>query len=586
MKRKLLRNGLPLTILLAMMLLMIAGCQSPTSSPTSGTTKGGTTAAGTTATTKAAAKLPDYLNPDGYYPIVKAGKDITLSVGIGKSTNPAAGNPEDLWLFKYLTKYMNIKFKFTTIPSGNWAQQKTLLFASGDIFDVAVGLTLSTTDLVLYGKEEKQIMPINDLITKDLTPAMYAYFQAKPNALALATASDGKVYSVPRIQVDTYTTNVASFINEVALAANGFKVPATLDEFVKLARDWKAKFPNSTPVSGGYSSSGPMKLILSALGVVTQSNAGSDAGLETSPSLYKGKVTIPAANKEVYTQYVTTMKTLLSEKLISTDFFTLDNNARNASVAKGDAIILTGFPYSSGASNFDDWEAMVPLTSSLNSTPQWDAFNPVAVGSVWLGADCAYPEVAMRWFDWYFTDQGCVYMWLGPMQGTKETMDIVPGWSFDDKNAIVSKAVIDKTYANLGDYYLGMISPGIVAGNYSSIYRARLVMAGKEWKSDIDSMTASTGDNNGQISMYNKMKKYVVDGFPAITYVDSATATKISQLKTVLDTYVKNQSARFITGERPLSEVDAFINELNNMGLKDYLKIYEDIYASYQAALK
>ena len=578
MKKGIVKRCFLLTMIITLLLLAVLGCQSATSVTTSGTTL---------TTTAAAAKYPDYLNLDGYYPIVKDGNKIILSVGVSKMDNPSAANPENLWLFKYLTQKMNIQFKFTTIPASNWEQQKTLLFASDDIFDVSYGLALSTTDIMLYGKEEGQILPINKYITKDLAPAMYQYFQEKPNALALATAADGNVYFIPRIQVDTYTTSTAPFINEVALKDSGFTVPTTLDGFVKLMQDWKAKYPDSTPISGGYSSGGPMKLILSALGVVTQSNAGSGASLEFSPSLYKGKAIIPVAEKEIYAKYISILKNLYTNRLVSQDFFTMDSNKSKALVASGDSIVLMGVPSVTGAEKtFDDWEAMVPLTSDLNTTPQWDAFNPVAIGQVWFGAKCKYPEVAMRWFDWYYTDQGCVYMWLGPMQGQSETLGVVPGWYMNDKNAISTKALDDKKYNELLGYYIGEVSPGIVAGNYSSIYRARLVMAGREWKSDIASLTASTGDNNAQISMYNNMKKYVINGYPAITYVDSKTAARISELSTLIGNYAKNQSARFITGERPLTEIDQFITELNNMGMSEYKKIYEDIYKTYTEALK
>jgi putative aldouronate transport system substrate-binding protein len=581
------RNPLLMAVLILITLAVaLAGCQ-PTATTLAPTTTKSTTSGTTTVTTQPTSPYPEYLNLDGYYPIVKDGTDVVISVGVGKNANPAASSPEDLWLFKYLTEYMNIQFKFTTIAAANWDQQKTLLFASDEIFDVGYGLTLSTTDIMLYGKEEEQLLAINDYLTPELTPSMYAYFQDKPTALALATAADGKIYSIPRIQVDTYTTTIPAFIHEVALAENAMNVPKTLDEFIDLMRAWKAKYPDSTPISGGYTASGPMKLILSALGVVTRSNTGSHASIESAPSLYKNNAIIPAANKEVYSQYLATMKTLYDEQLISPDFFTLDNNMRNAMVANGESIVLMGFPYTAGVGEkFDDWEAMVPLTSAMNNTPQWDAFNPVAVGQTWLGADCAYPEAVMRWFDWYYTDEGCVYMWLGPMEGQEQTMGIVPGWQFDEKNAIVTKAITGGKYANLAEYYLGDISPGIYAGNYSAIYRARLVMAGKEWISDIASMTASTGDNNAQISMYNKMKPYVVGGYPAITYVDSDTATKISDLQTLLGTYIQNQSARFITGDRSLSELDAFFTEIKAMGMDEYQKIYSDIYATYLSALK
>lgn len=578
-----------LTVILASVLLLmalIAGCTPQVTTTTQGTTKATTTQAGTTTTqTEPPSMYPDYLNLDGYYPIVKDGTTVTLSVGVLLNANPAASEPEDLWLFKYLTEYMNINFTFTSYSPEAWTQQKTLLFASGDVFDVGYGLNLSTTDMVLYGIEEEQLMPLNDYINADLTPSMFGYFSENPTGFALATASDGKVYSIPRIQVDTYITSGGQFLHETRLTEQGMQEPKTLDEFIELMRAWKEYDPTSTPIAGGYTSAGPMKTILTAYGVVPRTNAGSHANLEFTPSLYKGEVIIPAAQKDVYTAYVNTMKLLYDEKLVSADFFTLDNTAINAMVANRESIFLSGYPYSMGAEKFDEWNAMAPLTSELNATPVWDRFNPVFVGGVWLGADCAFPEVVMRWFDWYYTEQGCVYMWLGPMEGQEETMGIVPGWYFDENKAIATKAITDGKYANLLEYYIGDVSPGIVAGNYSLIFRGRMRMGGINWTSDIASLTPTTGDNNAQIKMYNKFKDYVVDGYPPITYVDSDISTEISDLQTLIGNYIQNQTARFITGDRPLTQLDAFFSELDGMGVNRFLEIHEEIYDNYLSAL-
>ena len=50
----------------------------------------------------------------------------------------------------------------------------------------------------------------------------------------------------------------------------------------------------------------------------------------------------------------------------------------------------------------------------------------------------------------------------------------------------------------------------------------------------------------------------------------------------VIEPYVKEQVARFITGERPLSETDAFAQELKDMNIDRLQEIYGQIYDDYQ----
>ena len=50
---------------------------------------------------------------------------------------------------------------------------------------------------------------------------------------------------------------------------------------------------------------------------------------------------------------------------------------------------------------------------------------------------------------------------------------------------------------------------------------------------------------------------------------------------TAIDTYVQEQSIKFITGDRSLDEWDAYVKEIESMGVQDALKIYNDAYARF-----
>lgn len=59
----------------------------------------------------------------------------------------------------------------------------------------------------------------------------------------------------------------------------------------------------------------------------------------------------------------------------------------------------------------------------------------------------------------------------------------------------------------------------------------------------------------------------------------------MNDLKTVLDTYMKAEIAKFIIGERSLDEYDAFISELEGIGLREYEGYFQQAYADYQASI-
>jgi putative aldouronate transport system substrate-binding protein len=74
--------------------------------------------------------------------------------------------------------------------------------------------------------------------------------------------------------------------------------------------------------------------------------------------------------------------------------------------------------------------------------------------------------------------------------------------------------------------------------------------------------------------------KYYVPGLPLTA--DEQTANK--DITTALNTYVQEQTVKFIMGDRSLDEFDAFVAELEKIGLNDSLKISNDAYARFLSA--
>ena len=65
-------------------------------------------------------------------------------------------------------------------------------------------------------------------------------------------------------------------------------------------------------------------------------------------------------------------------------------------------------------------------------------------------------------------------------------------------------------------------------------------------------------------------------------YVLDSEADRDSEIKTNVDTYVQEQTIKFITGERSLDEFDAYIQQLKDFGIEDALKFRNDAYKRYK----
>ena len=72
------------------------------------------------------------------------------------------------------------------------------------------------------------------------------------------------------------------------------------------------------------------------------------------------------------------------------------------------------------------------------------------------------------------------------------------------------------------------------------------------------------------------MVPYVENGYPGNVYLDQDTATQAANLLTVISEYAEQESAKFVTGARSLSELDAYFDEIERLGATEYVQIYQD----------
>ena len=75
----------------------------------------------------------------------------------------------------------------------------------------------------------------------------------------------------------------------------------------------------------------------------------------------------------------------------------------------------------------------------------------------------------------------------------------------------------------------------------------------------------------------------MVDGW---YYDENNRITRVADLSTVINDYVTAESAKFIVGTRPLSELDAYFEELKSLGIEEYIAIYQEAYAPFLETLQ
>lgn len=187
------------------------------------------------------AKRVDF-NGDGL-PLVDDEVDVSLTLVSPKST--LAPDFNEMTIFKRLEEDTNVTINWNNIPGDGYVERKNLMLASNDLPDAFYNAGFSDYDLVRYGRDGA-IIPLEGLI-EEYAPNLQKIIDDRPELLAVLTAPDGHIYSLPRVE-EMGLVPFANFtaINQVWLDEVGLEKPETLDELREALRAFQDQDVNES----------------------------------------------------------------------------------------------------------------------------------------------------------------------------------------------------------------------------------------------------------------------------------------------------------------------------------------------------
>lgn len=536
-----------------------------------------------------------------------AEEKVTVSL-LTTRNSTATNDIEDVWFFKYLAQKMNVDFELEQTLETD--QRISLMFASDSVPDLVWGIGLSNNDVMVYGVQEGMLLNWKDLITPELMPNTYQAMQDYPDAFTASTAPDGNIYTLPMITGSSYYANTGSFsaairmyINKDWMDACGItEIPTTLDEYLEVLRTFKEKDPmglgeNNIPLIGNQEKD--KTFVWNALGF----HGTATQAYGTAFDLKDNQLVLPCYTEEAK-EFITFYNTLYNEGLISPDYFTLDQTAARGLMASGVCGVLGDSTLTAIGDAWPSWVALSPLTSDVNDVAV-AAFNPgYSVGQLYASAYTEHPEVLARIVDYMYSDEGALYYFYGPMKGTEETLGVVDGWYYDENNRITTDKVVNGEFTDISEYaYQYIKSYSSAPGRFDHYSQTAAAMAGIEFPGKemtiVDKLTGAeipslimdvyTDDNNDghwRITQSEAMIDHLTAVRLPDVYLTAEQNQRVADLSTVINDYVTAESAKFIVGTRPLSELDAYFEELKSLGIEEYIAIYQEAYAPFLETLQ
>lgn len=559
-------------LILLSMIFSACSPASPTTAPTQGSADNSPQPTNTTSEQPAATQAQDSevtVAPGGEFPIVD--KKITLTVLVMPNAEITDYNNNEFT--KWIEEKTNIDLEVTVAPQDQTEADQKLnaIFASGDLPDLIIGWWNMSLDRQLALAEQGLIVPINDYID-EYGVETKRIFNEMPSAKNAVSQVDGKIYSVPDVNECYHCTHAQKmWVYQPWLDTLGLEVPETTDEFEQMLVAFKTKDPNGNgkadeiPLSGNVSWHGSLAEYLMNPFVYYQT-VSSPSGFYIENDVIKAPFV-----EDGWKEGLKYLNKLYAQGLIDPQAFTNTDEQMKALGENPDIVILGAMPsghegifveVNGQSGRWLEYVPIPPLEGPTGIRQNPTTTNVTGTGRFLITKANKYPEASFRLADLFLSWEGTTRSYYG-----------VPG--------------VDWEYVKEGE---NLTSIGGGTAKYKELVFHNTPHA-QSWGQSLPQYRpasyresqADTQDQPYEGMLFRWSKEnyapYDVDKTIPPLVITPDLATQMGDLSTTITNLVNESFAAFVNGQKDIDkEWDAYIKSLDDAGLNDLIKMYQDAY--------
>lgn len=476
-------------------------------------------------------------------------------------------------IMKELEEKHGINIEWDVYYNSDWSEQKSLLLASGDLPDAFLGsICLNASDMA---QNKSMFLDLTDLINEENMPNLTSIFASDPEMKAVCTDRDGKIYSLPKkLGLRPEACGNSLYINKTWLDNLGLEVPTTYEELETVLEAFATQDadgdgdPNNeigyTNSAGSSLLSGDLRNILFPFGTMV-SRADNYMGLDSNGD----PVFMPV--QENYKEAVEWMHGLWEKGILDPEYFTQDGSMATAKrQAEGGSQVglLTAWTADAEAGgNADQFVLLEALEGPDGNRYVENASNYLDISDreLVLNKDCENPEKLLAWADDFYDNVVTLQTTYG--------------------------SISDGCITDNGDGTYAVNEPEDGSSLDTSAWSNSLKDFGPKYMTDdfADKVTLPENQGDGiKLKEDEVNAKYVTTdknvGFPMVQYT-SEEQSQLTTLGTDIYQYVEAQYAHWVVDGGIEEEWDAYLEQLDLMGLQDLIKVQTDAFNAYQEAL-
>ena len=542
--------------------ILITGCSGKSQKPSDSNGKPNSateSASGSKASSGKEIKVSD----PNEFPIVT--NPVTLTAWTGKREH--ISDPKTNTMITEYEKKTGVHIKWTFVPGEEYSTQLNLSFAGGEYPDMY--LTNLTPEQVQTATESKILLPLNDLIESQGTNTKKV-LEENPEYKEYLTSHDGNIYTLMETDVGVHMRNTHKmFLYNDWLQKLGGKVPETTGEF----RDYLIQIRDKDLNGNGKKDEIPM-ISFGAEGDPVPYIM--DSFQMTGDNYYyiddSGKLVFAPITDD-WKEGLRYLNDLYQEGLFyAEETYTQDGDSLKALVnkKKGEDFLVGAVPsffqgrfIDTGVLNWTDYVPIGPLKGPSGHQAVPDNGIVFRLCSA-ISSQCKYPEVAMKWLDYWTGEEGTFDNVYGMKKGVNYEMVDEPAFSGADQ----SVKVLQNSYSDNFRFGENMV-PKVDSE------KIRYAVTDDE----------STYNTNNTFILMQAARMYESYyqslNIPSIVWSDKETISKMTEDSGLFNDYIKRANTEFILGTRSLDkDWDAYLKELKDMGLKDYLTVLRKYYGA------
>lgn len=512
------------------------------------------------------------LSEVGEYPIVENGEvELTVWTILSSDCTDYQTNQQSIWY----EDYSGVKVKYINVPSSGWADAFQLSIMNGDLPDVYL-YDFDSTEVDICA-EYDAIIPLNELI-ENYAPNIKAYLEANPEIKKTITNPDGDIYS---LFCDSYSVGEAYkqklWVNRNWLdkytAETGKSMPETTEDFKNMLLFFKNNdmngngksdeipFMGCTGVDGiNYLANAfiPCNSSSNGFGCVVDENGNCDF----------------AYNKEDFREALKYINDLYNNGLISDQTFTISTDERydyTSVTAKEIKVGVCAAPsvtdvvlLGNSETDYNSYVAIPPLEGPRGVRGAVTAGENIVSLRNAITTACENPDVAMRWLDYYYSEEGRLWTVNAGLEGEH--------WDYENvatEDGTESKVLVHKESLDIYDNFCW--------GNKGVAYMLR--------ESDLAYMNKNDIATNAMVADYNANTAYskygVNSGWPAVVWVTPEVKTAADDYSSILGlvkNYVTQSYTEFVLGTKDINDDkqwDSYVQELDELGVERLVDLTE-----------